>query len=1114
MCEEADWFKKLELCNAEIDILIDEERYPEIWEKLPLRDAEVEGVYNKVWKPCFSESCSHVKDKEWDDAFLLKGSDWPLKIIIFGQEELEITSEDWSALFWAKRLRAKIQEKNTDCYERRLDDLVGYLERNLPEEPKVSRGLTDIPNSFKLYFYYLMELSATSLDYEQIGYAKRASRLLHRLPRFLRDPLVFTSFSSTANRWIKYSTGMAYRHLKQDHTASLEFNELISEYEKNLNGTLNGECYLGGFERDLFYYPAVMNRAIIQLQSQFPYHTLKTLAQLPIAGLSSYKSIQRDLYRAQALRMLENRKESEKKLSELSEQLFLVPFTKFQIPDKSENGLPQERIALKTRFVELAVNEYMEIVKGVGFVDPTESKFRLWIENKSNTENHNLDFVAAGFTNINSVFDALDTLWPWVKNKRMDRHGYYRQLAELLAWSAKAIRRWEKQSQHTEEIDNLINTLKARINGKSSEILSKICSEDNINPQDCIDCSINTIKLGHFHGEDLESVEKDITAFLSEVSKVKEKWFDDLEDFKKRFANAVSKRESTKGEDLHIDRLKLRNELRLFKHDDNCNWCMDGHTKSAFDKFFGNLNPCRVSSEPLLTRGRFITCNLFRKYCKVFTEKLQKESKITSDMETSLSSCKDYDQIMSAYEYHFERHLSKPSMHDTPCKEGIHFLGLQRWNSISPAEGLSLGGGYLLYRTTDKGVVDLGIAIDPGFDFIRNLFHCGFSLADIDVILLSHGHLDHVRDFESMISLLKELDGRTGESRRINVILTLGTYRRLQHVFLNPALRRYVEPLVIDIEKDIQLQYFGNLGEESSDTRFLFSPSPPKPNKIRTIWTTKLPNGTQPPEAKDLVIWPTRAYHDDYTKWSDSFGFKIRLPVGNAGSYLVFGYTGDTKWVGHPLYSDEQAGYRPYGVAKQYLDCDVLLIHLGSLIDHRNGQHFFTDPPSTKKELREKCVDLVRDKNHPYLPGLIGFLNRIWGSDRPKPGLLLLGEFGEELRGQIRTDLVQRLREVYRSKVYDREILPVDIGLDVACEPADENGGKAAKFEFWCVQCSKYHPIDRVSYQHFGQDEALFYLCRTCKKTTSPDVLQESLKHAYELGQTLRTDDSKSVKNR
>jgi hypothetical protein len=1102
-----DWFKKFEVCNAEFDVLIDEERYPEIWERLPLP----EEAY-KVWNRCFShESCSRVSDTDWDEAFSLKGSKFPLKSIKIGQDELEITSNDWSALLWAKRLRAKIQEKNTDCYERRLDDLVGYLERNLPEEPKVPNGLKEIPNSFKLYFYYLMELSATSLDYEQIGYAKRASRLLHRLPVSLYNLSDFPSFASTAERWIKYTEGMAYRHLGQNHLASLEFSDLIYRYNPHLIDKLpNREYYLGECELNLFYYPAIMNRAIIQIELQFPYDSLKTLCLLTTDHrLSNYKSMLKDLYSAQALRMLERRKYSWEKLSKLGESLFSVKFSEFEIPKKTDNGSPvsQGNIALKTRFVELAMNEYMEIVKGVGYpLGNFRGKFRSWIEKRTPIlQDQNLNFIEDAFKNVNSVFDAFDNLWPWVKSTRMDRHGYYQQFAELLAWSAKAISRWEAiPIQHTKNIDNLVEILKVRIDSKGSKLLNKICIDDLTDPQcsHCIDCSsINTIKLVHFDGEALESFEKDITAFLSHAD---EKWFKYLNVFKKDFADAVAKREETKGEDLHIERLKLRNKLGLFQQQEqDCKWCMDGLTKSAFDKFFANLSPCRKNLKHLVTRGRFFTRHSLRNWCKVLAQEWQRRScETTSDIDRSLLSCEDYDQIMSGFEQDFDRRLSNPSQHKNPCEKGIHFLGLQRWNSISPAEGSSLGGGYLLYRTRPDGVVDLGIAIDPGFDFIRNLFHCGFSLADIDIILLSHGHLDHIRDFESMVGLLRELDRRTGQSRQINVILTLGTYRRLHHVFTNQILRRYVEPLVIDIEKDIDRKYFENLGEDSSkSTRFLFFPSSDQGNGEKHIWRTKLPNGPQRPKPNDLVIWPTRAYHDDYTQWSDSFGFKIQLPIGD--ERLLFGYTGDTKWVGDPLYPSKQANYYPQGVAKQYSDCDVLLIHLGSLIDHRNGQRFSSDSHQEKKKLREKCVDLVRDMNHPYLPGLIGFLNSIWESDRPKPGLLLLGEFGEELRGQIRTDLVQRLREVY-----GREILPVDIGLDVACKPGNGNGEKASKFEFWCVQCCKYHPIHRVSYQHFGQDEALFYLCQTCKKTTSPDVLQERLKHVYELGQPLRTYDS------
>ncbi|GAG92357.1 unnamed protein product [marine sediment metagenome] len=105
----------------------------------------------------------------------------------------------------------------------------------------------------------------------------------------------------------------------------------------------------------------------------------------------------------------------------------------------------------------------------------------------------------------------------------------------------------------------------------------------------------------------------------------------------------------------------------------------------------------------------------------------------------------------------------------------------------------------MLYHTDANGYVDMGIAIDPGFDFVRNLFHMGFSLYDIDIVLISHAHLDHIRDFESIVLLLNELKVREGKKRRIHMILTLGAYRRLEHIVEDPTFRYFIEPYIIDI---------------------------------------------------------------------------------------------------------------------------------------------------------------------------------------------------------------------------------------------------------------------------------------------------------------------------
>ena len=94
----------------------------------------------------------------------------------------------------------------------------------------------------------------------------------------------------------------------------------------------------------------------------------------------------------------------------------------------------------------------------------------------------------------------------------------------------------------------------------------------------------------------------------------------------------------------------------------------------------------------------------------------------------------------------------------------------------------------------------------------------GFSLMDVDIVLISHAHPDHLWDFESMVQLLHELQVKTHKIHQLNVVLTLGSYHRLSHIINNPGLRRFINPLVIDIRKEIEPDFFKKL-------------APPKKNK-------------------------------------------------------------------------------------------------------------------------------------------------------------------------------------------------------------------------------------------------------------------------------------------
>jgi hypothetical protein len=96
--------------------------------------------------------------------------------------------------------------------------------------------------------------------------------------------------------------------------------------------------------------------------------------------------------------------------------------------------------------------------------------------------------------------------------------------------------------------------------------------------------------------------------------------------------------------------------------------------------------------------------------------------------------------------------------------ETNYFLNLRQWNSYTPIlrfrEGDPRGGGY--YIKWDN----TGIAIDPGHGFIQNLFQCGLSVADIDVVIITHDHPDHTQEFPLLIDLLFQYNKRKPEGSR------------------------------------------------------------------------------------------------------------------------------------------------------------------------------------------------------------------------------------------------------------------------------------------------------------------------------------------------------------
>ncbi|MBI9019099.1 MAG: MBL fold metallo-hydrolase [Phycisphaerae bacterium] len=103
-------------------------------------------------------------------------------------------------------------------------------------------------------------------------------------------------------------------------------------------------------------------------------------------------------------------------------------------------------------------------------------------------------------------------------------------------------------------------------------------------------------------------------------------------------------------------------------------------------------------------------------------------------------------------------------------KNSPFLLTLRRFNSFAPAAGINksiVGGGYYLWTGTR------GVVIDPGFNFLKNYFTSGLSIENIDEIIVSHAHPDHIADLPGLLTLLFEYNELQSVNQRKKIKLYL-----------------------------------------------------------------------------------------------------------------------------------------------------------------------------------------------------------------------------------------------------------------------------------------------------------------------------------------------------
>lgn len=1061
--------------------------------------------------------------------------------------------KNWSDIFWAKRIRAELLCHNKDMWSDRYEELLTFLDSRIPIR-KSEKSESENQVDFTLTkFNYLMEQSAVAHSEASHGYAERARLILNKLYKDRND-----TERGPYDRWISWNKGVAYQHMVgRNQKAVLEFNWIIRKFwdERPTKNRKPKNIILGGYrkyQRDYFnivleflinIVPAYLQRSAISLKLQLGYHALQTLnkdldiflikikednANNILSCAANYLQQRIDLLSIEALLQLEQLEPAREKLKKIN-NIFFVDWKPDEsyLPKYKEDNSNQKSI--KIQLVEQTVSWFMARERAGLCQDNCEAVIAGIMDSiKNETPEDEIDRKLISLTEMAKGFFAAsnaikNTYWLWVKGNQFDELIYFSRWAQFLKHGSGLLKKLQtllepEKITASERYTKLLKSKKytKRLNEASDYILKAIiplyCAHRKKLPLPTKTVNHRkSLKLERFRSDDRPDFMSGLSAFYKEMcttSKTKaaqnifkrekvDSPFDELKADHFNVLDALDEFESEFGENQQISSIKRCNERLIW---------MDKNPVDDCDKH------CIAKQNGLFSRGSFRNLLKCKNAASSSTDKY--EFDLTGD---------NYEKIMNDAEEHFKKNLKSNSC-QFPQKEALHFLGLQRWNSLTPAQGRSIGGGYFLYRTDKKGVVDLGIAIDPGFDFVRNLFRMGFSLGDVDIVLISHAHPDHLWDFESMVQLLHELEDKEQITKRLNVIFTLGSYKRLEHIINNPVLRGFINPLVIDIRKEVDPDFFNNLGPDNDQADcFSFRFSGDNCNSCQDHkvmrWESVLPDENNKYEL--IKIWPTRAYHDDYSERSDSFGFIIQIPgipYGNsADKPFSFGYSGDTKWVGDDLYNQNcpshsccQKNYKSSqakwkNVVTQYKDCNVLLLHLGSLIKRNDKLTNYTNS--------QKCTELIRKKNHPYLIGMIRLIRSLYNECRydETDKLLLISEFGEELRGGIRIDLIKRFQDGLKNDIEkDWRILPVDVGLDILLQDytsteknkTDQNN---CSYKFLCVLCEKHCSINEVEYTRIGHDEAIFYICKTCNRAEPVDVRHTKLRKLYEIGRELRT---------
>jgi glyoxylase-like metal-dependent hydrolase (beta-lactamase superfamily II) len=501
-------------------------------------------------------------------------------------------------------------------------------------------------------------------------------------------------------------------------------------------------------------------------------------------------------------------------------------------------------------------------------------------------------------------------------------------------------------------------------------------------------------------------------------------------------------------------------------------------------------------------------------------------------------------KLAQVYGYLMREPRKKPELETG--QHALDLVCLRRYSSFfpflpRPAAFRASGGGYLVQVHEPGPRKPFGIAVDPGPDFIENLYACGYSIADVNMIILTHDHADHIASVDALLALMgirRDLgDGIFNQDKKrcLTIVGNESVCRRYAYFGQSHPVKREKENDEPAPRNDaVRVLSFETIAEITSCD---------DEARLRAV------------EEAEIFLKPRRLRIEPVKTWGHtdahgypSQGFLLRSgPKGEEASILFSGDTGAPRQ--EELRTGEKVNEDLYAKGEKDLlaavdEADIVIAHLSAVplkelrmlsslgsgsggsvravneyrelweeaaakatSTHRDvharrgiaatkfllnqvqfgfrsrprkrGEDFSVSPFSDAEELRQQ------PERHLYLTGLIEIAERMAG--RPgRPGLLLVGELREEL-GTFRTQVARRVREEFFGDATESgaSALTTDIGLRIRLSRPRSH--EVAGSSVLCSTCDldndlldteRYHPPEEIHELCVkGEDEAVFYNC-------------------------------------